>query len=199
MRPFIVEFLGVPESGKTTSIKLIKDLLENEGLKVSVVRESAEMISANIPKGSWESNLWMRLNTLAMILEASYTNTNDLILVDRGNVDASFWGKLYYNEGKCSELRYSVLKKMGCLSERFNSDFVIVLTVDVEEAIRRRGGEGRIVTRKWLEKFKAQLEEFCDEIKGKIIINTTRSCQTELVDKLKKIILDEYNKYCKNQ
>lgn len=41
MRPFIVEFLGTPEAGKTTSVKMLRRSLEEKGYKVGLVRESA--------------------------------------------------------------------------------------------------------------------------------------------------------------
>jgi len=44
MRPFIVEFLGTPEAGKTTSVKMLRRSLEEKGYKVGLVRESAEIV-----------------------------------------------------------------------------------------------------------------------------------------------------------
>lgn len=44
MRPFIVEFVGTPEAGKTTSVKMLRRSLEEKGYKVGLVRESAEIV-----------------------------------------------------------------------------------------------------------------------------------------------------------
>ena len=41
-RPFMVEFSGTPEAGKTTSILTVSKMLENAGYTTEILRESAE-------------------------------------------------------------------------------------------------------------------------------------------------------------
>ena len=43
MRPFIVEFLGTPEAGKTTSVKMLRRSLEEKGYKVGLVSWRRDM------------------------------------------------------------------------------------------------------------------------------------------------------------
>ena len=63
MRPFIVEFLGTPEAGKTTSIKLLRRTIMDQGYRVGTVRESAEIVPDMFETGSIKGNVWMTMNT----------------------------------------------------------------------------------------------------------------------------------------
>ena len=52
-RPFMVEFSGTPEAGKTTSILTVSKMLENAGYTTEILRESAESLPDEIPKGTF--------------------------------------------------------------------------------------------------------------------------------------------------
>lgn len=69
MRPFIVEFLGTPEAGKTTSVKMLRRSLEEKGYKVGLVRESAEIVPDMFKTGSSKGNIWMTLKTAQKLYE----------------------------------------------------------------------------------------------------------------------------------
>ena len=43
-KPFMVEFTGTPEAGKTTTIKNVANKLTNMGYRVSILQESAEKL-----------------------------------------------------------------------------------------------------------------------------------------------------------
>ena len=43
-KPFMVEFTGTPEAGKTTSIRNVANKLLNEGYTVAILEESAERL-----------------------------------------------------------------------------------------------------------------------------------------------------------
>ena len=67
MRPIMVEFTGTPEAGKTTVIERLQKQLEEQGFKVTVIQESAELVPPEFPKGSWDANVWMRTITHSKI------------------------------------------------------------------------------------------------------------------------------------
>ena len=90
-RPFIVEFSGTPEAGKTTTIGTVANMLRNKGYKVITLRESAEMLPEEIAKGTFEGNLWMHMITQSELLRASYSKS-DIVLADRGIIDSYFYG-----------------------------------------------------------------------------------------------------------
>lgn len=172
IRPFVVEFTGTPEAGKTTTIKQIIPLLEASSsvkqngvyymkrAEVRYVREAAEVTPSCIPKGSFDANFWMRAHTVAELFEQLYnTSHNDIIIVDRGIIDAQFFGYKFYTQGLCSKEEHesfiSLIKNKTLLP-----DLLIYLKTSPEESIRRRGGEGRIVTLDWVKNYNDLFEEF---------------------------------------
>lgn len=88
-KPFMVEFSGTPEAGKTTAINAVVNMLERDGYKTIILEESAGKLPVEIPKGIFDANLWMHYITQAGILKACYT-TADVVLIDRGIIDANF-------------------------------------------------------------------------------------------------------------
>lgn len=82
----------------------------------------------------------------------NFYQPNDITLIDRGLYDSKFWGKFFLEKGACSQEQYNTY--MATYEHLcFNSDLVIALTTCPTEAIRRRGGEGRIVTLPFVEKY----------------------------------------------
>lgn len=156
-KPFMVEFTGTPEAGKTTTIRNVANKLADIGYKVSVLQESAERLPSDIPKGTWNANLWMHYQTLSEILRASYLQ-EDIILIDRGLIDSSFYGKKFLWEGSCTKIQYQKFR------EQFIDDlfpnFLIALTVPPEVAIKRRGGEGKLVNVEYLKRYNELFMKF---------------------------------------
>ena len=81
-KPFMVEFTGTPEAGKTTSIECSCETLRSQGYQVSVSKESAESLPEDIPKGTPYANLWMHYRTQSSILKAQFSES-DIVLIDR--------------------------------------------------------------------------------------------------------------------
>ena len=109
-RPFMVEFTGTPEAGKTTAIKNVANNLRNMGYDVIVLEESAEKLPKEIPKGSWYANLWMHYQTQAGLLKAQFFQS-DIVLIDRGLIDSNFYGKKFLWENICTEEEYEKYAK----------------------------------------------------------------------------------------
>lgn len=168
-KPFMVEFTGTPEAGKTTTIKNVANKFASIGYKVSVLQESAERLPPDIPKGTWDANLWMHYQTLSGILQASYFQT-DIILIDRGLIDSSFYGKKFLWEGVCTKVQYQKFRQQF-IDELF-PDFLIALTVLPEVAIKRRGGEGKLVNEEYLKRYNELFIKFY----------STLNCKKTLID-----------------
>ena len=62
-RPFMVEFSGTPEAGKTTTINAVADMLRKNDYKTIILKESAESLPSEIPKGTFDANMWMHFIT----------------------------------------------------------------------------------------------------------------------------------------
>ena len=87
----------------------------------------------------------MRLHTAQSLLQ-SYASNADITIADRGIIDTLFWDYLFFLQGKLSKSQCDTVNNFFT-SLGYLPDFVIILTTSAEEAIARRGGEGRIVTK----------------------------------------------------
>lgn len=187
-RPFMVEFTGTPEAGKTTAIKNVANKLITAGYKVVTLQESAEKLPSEIPKGSWNANLWMHLQTTAEILRASYVDA-DIILLDRGLIDSDFYGKKFLWENEIKEKQYRRFKKQF-IDELF-PDFLVACIVSPETAIKRRGGAGRLVNERYIRRYNELFRRYYDEIVcRKAVIDTGSLSVYEMNDQIFKIIME---------
>ena len=198
MRPFIVEFLGTPEAGKTTSVKMLRRSLEEKGYKVGLVRESAEIVPDMFKTGSSKGNIWMTLKTAQKLYE-EINNVRDIVLVDRGIVDSLSWNYLYAKRGEFSE------EKSKCVENFFEAigvktDFIVALTIPTEESIRRRGGEGHVVNRKFIDEFNREIiGNFLKSVEiDKVLLNTEIKTPVEVHDWLLGAIEESYAKLKEN-
>jgi thymidylate kinase len=158
-RPFFVELLGTPEAGKTTVIRPVANMLEEKGYKVKVLQEAAEQIPVKFPRNSLQENIWIRTKTLLQTLEASVSDF-DIILVDRGIIDTLIWNEIYRQKGELTSELCTQIDLLCNESLKIYPNFCINLFVPVEVAIERRHGEGRIVTRKFVENFNTTVNDF---------------------------------------
>lgn len=192
MRPYVIEVLGTPEAGKTTTIKEVISSLKQKGFKVKYIQESAEILPAEFTKGSIEAHVWMRLHTAMLILHALVSD-NEIILVDRGILDTLFWDSLFFKKGALSKSQLdSVDNFFSNLSLMPN--FSIIFTTSPEEAIIRRGGEGRIVTETFIKNFNDELKSFCDKkiLIPKLEIDTTNMSIESVSLQVENSILQNY-------
>lgn len=96
-RPFLIELAGTPRAGKTTAMRELGRRLGASGLHVELIEESARCCP--IPdKHHPHFNIWTFCNTLTRILAAQYTGA-DVVVVDRGIVDAACWMDWYRETG----------------------------------------------------------------------------------------------------
>lgn len=179
--PFMIEFIGTPEAGKTTTIHRLKDLLLTQKYSVNLVRESAEIVPTSFPKGSTEAHFWMRLTTAKSILENQVSNESDIILIDRGLIDTLFWDTYY---GSIGTMSTSEVSKTNAFFQSIGikyPDLVVYLSTTPEETIRRRGGEGRIVTYSFVKQYNKVLDSFIDSVTCPVFhLDTTNLSQDEV-------------------
>lgn len=189
-KPFMVEFSGTPEAGKTTTINTVANIMRNANYRVIVLRESAESLPDEIAKGTFQANMWMHFITQAGLLKAVHADA-DIALIDRGIVDSEFYGQKFLLEGGCSKDEYEEFERtfLQCLKP----DLFITLMVTPEEAIKRRGGEGRLVNREYVRKYnEAYLEYFRTVQYPKELINTEMKEPSEVSKQVSDIILNYY-------
>lgn len=184
-RPTVIEFSGLPNSGKTTLLQNIAKLCERNNISAIIVQETAELLPKSIPKGSIEQNLWITLETLKKSLELSFMLDVDFVLLDRGFYDQFFWVNMYAD--KDAEYGKFVKDFMEKFSKRYEvlPDYLYIIDVDVEESIKRRMATGEPVTfskQDFLREYKNKFEKFAKGINPKLYIDTTNLSKDEVAN-----------------
>lgn len=188
-KPFMVEFTGTPEAGKTTSIGNVLNNLRSMGYKVELLKESAEKLPREIPKGTWDANLWMHYQTQAGLLKAKFFEA-DIVLIDRGLVDSKFYGKKFLWEGVCTQQEYEKFRQQF-LDELF-PDFLVALMVPPEIAIQRRGGAGHLVNESYIGRYNEMFLRYYEEVTcPKELIDTSSFSVYEMNQKILSVILSK--------
>ena len=160
-RPFMVEFSGTPEAGKTTTINAVADMLRKNDYKTIILKESAESLPSEIPKGTFDANMWMHFITQSGLISALYSKA-DIVLIDRGIIDSEFYGQKFLYDGLCTKAKYDEFKKM--FLQHLKPNLFIALMVTPEESVKRRGGEGRLVNKEYIQNYNEDYLKFFETI-----------------------------------
>lgn len=136
----IIEFTGIPNSGKTTLIRRLKEELPKRyGISVQVQREDAEIVPSDIPKKTWDRNLWITFGQLQSLVEA-YHSDADIVLLDRGFFDAMFWSSFMLEQNITTTNQShgvnNILFQMYYNLD-FHPDYLFLFDTEVEESLRR--------------------------------------------------------------
>lgn len=98
-RPLIIEFSGLPKSGKTRIISILELFLKRNGFKVDVFIERASIAPIRT-KGHLNFNTWVSCASLQGMLEALSKPELDVFILDRGVFDALMWTHWLARTGK---------------------------------------------------------------------------------------------------
>ncbi len=188
----IIEFAGLPKTGKTTVAKSLKEYLSKEkNKKVSVVvsRSSACPIKDKLNP---LFNYWTTVSLMKEYLEANDNNI-DFLIADRGLIDASIWVKLlsdkieyyqYLNEFQA--LKNNFVLDNYLITFFFYSSFEKIIERETERQIISR--KGRIMNNETLASYKKYYDIISPELQdmSKIIeIDTTNIKIKDLNNKIK--------------
>lgn len=184
-RPLVIEFSGLPNSGKTTLLRNINKLCECNNVNAVIMQEPAELLPKIVPKGTIAQNLWITLETLQRSLELTYMADVDFILLDRGFYNQLFWATMY----KEKDAAYSayIADFMEEFAEMYNvkPDYLYIVDVEVDESIRRRMATGEPVTfskKDFLINYKKEFEKFYKKIDSKFYIDSTNLTEQEVAE-----------------
>lgn len=187
-KPFIVEFTGTPEAGKTTVINILYEQLLKKGYKIKIYPESAENTPAFFQKGSIEAKMWMNFDTSKHILEAAFLHDYDIIIFDRGAIDRIFW--IYLDSIYNPEV---ISKKISFKNffKDYPPDLLIAFYIPEDESIKRRGGEGRLVTKDFVSNYNQLFKTFIISYNiNKVIVDTNNKSIEEVVEVVESYILE---------
>lgn len=188
-KPFIVEFTGTPEAGKTTVIHKLCEQLKKIGYSVKIYPENIELLPKTFPKVSTHAAVWVNCDTLKNVLEATFLSDYDIVIFDRGSYDKIFWSYLYFFIDLDIAMKYVPFIN---LYKNYLPDLLITFIVSEEQSIIRRGGEGSVVTKSFICRYNQLLNAFIESITtNKLIVNTENMDIKSVVEHVLKSILKE--------
>jgi thymidylate kinase len=188
-QPFFIELAGTPRAGKTTVLTTLVGMLRDRDLQVETVDESAN--DCPIPDKCHPAfNVWTFCTTLTRVLAAQHTGT-DVVLIDRGIVDAACWMDWYRATGCLTIDEHRAIETFVVhpLWAR-TMNLVLVMKADPAVAMQRDGaGEagrspGQIVNLDTLGQFNASVDRVHDRFSRHyplVSLDTTRMEPAEVL------------------
>jgi thymidylate kinase len=198
--PFMIEFTGSPDSGKTTCIKELDKFLHRHDFRVLMPQEGAEVIR-HIPRTTPEYNLRTGLYALEMVIDYAYGHAYDVVIFDRSIFDPYAW--MMYWEGKellTKEERELIQKffLMRFWVDRIIASFIFVC--EPEEAVRRgqrialseKLGEtsNPEAVRKLIDRYRKMYEELAPTYPQVKLVDTTTMTEGDMVTHIAGITME---------
>lgn len=161
-----VELLGTPKSGKTTLLKNLRGLFNNNELEIFTRRETAEYNP--VEKESKQYDLWMVLELFRNLSEDISNKQGRIVVYDRGIIDRLTWLENAVESGEISRedlSRISGLYNLESIRKEYKPITLGFLT-SPELTVKRKGSEGRYVNLRTLGAYNKILLRSQDRISG---------------------------------
>lgn len=143
LKPYVIEFVGTPRSGKTTTIYNLYDFFKKGGFDVSVIDEfTTSKYYKDVFKK--EIKLLNRWDGNIAILEAVYNELleetkkgKDIILIDRSINDRLIWNHRCFLRGDVNKEEYEKIKRKYVLKSKTLIDFLVITYADSLISLKR--------------------------------------------------------------
>lgn len=141
----VIEFLGMPRSGKSTQIALLKAHFEKTKTHVTVISDREIEKEIKIPiSNAYEYNMAF-FNKIFSKLMAEKKRNTDIVILDRGFYDAMAW---FISEFK---MKHISKEELDQAENYFSSlkqivDIAVMLTIDTKTSIKRHEEKGEVGT-----------------------------------------------------
>lgn len=136
LRPFVVELLGTPKSGKSTLAEAIEHTLKRSDWIVTARPEGATVID-RIKRDTPHYNLETCRYALSEVA-ARMDSEFDLVILDRGLMDGMIWMSYWLAKGKITQEDYdAVVAFYGTALLRDQFDLHVFLVCDPKTAMDR--------------------------------------------------------------
>ncbi|MBU1344048.1 MAG: deoxynucleoside kinase [Proteobacteria bacterium] len=199
-RPLIVEFSGLPKSGKTTVINSLSLFLRRNGIPAAVLSERASTCPIK-NKLHPDFNIWTANMTLSQLLALKQSSQFFVILIDRGIYDSLIWMNLLNNLGKLKSEELKIFETYYLLDRfRKSIDLVIYMECSIEKSLEREfkdlltDKEGSIMNKAFLTDFlsasKQSYRKYSDHFSQIISIDTSEKKTLEGVEEVVSAVLD---------
>jgi hypothetical protein len=135
--PFMIEFTGSPDSGKTTCIKELDKLLHRSDFRVFIPQEGAEVIR-HIGRDTPEYNIRTGLYALNMLMDFTHGHVYDIVIFDRSIFDAYTW-MIYWEDKKLLSSKERETIQNFFLSRLWTDRIILsyIVLCEANEAVRR--------------------------------------------------------------
>lgn len=142
-KPFVIEFMGTPRTGKTTIINNLYDLFIKASIKVSMLEE---FTTSKKYKKEIKPNLKNQYKKIVNFeipryvkeeLECEIKKENDIILIDRSLFDRLIWVDRLHLKGELTKEEYEEYKKEYVPMIKNKIDIIIGTYTDATTAIKR--------------------------------------------------------------
>ena len=140
--PIIIEFAGIPNSGKTTLIHSLEATLRSS-FNIAHFQEAAELVPSYIPKKTWDRNTWTTFKALQDLVAAKHMDV-DIVLMDRSYWDACLWTEYMHTHNMCLTSEYHAMSSILINAKEsfgLQPDHLFLIDVDVEESLQRRANQ----------------------------------------------------------
>lgn len=143
-RPLVIEFCGIPKSGKTTSLNALNTFLKRNGFKTKLLTERASVCPIS-KKTHPYFNIWTMTRSLSELLETIFESGDsiDIILADRALFDSLIWFEWLSNNPTPenphlnSETYQAIVNMVTCEFMTKCIDLVLVFNSTPEKALER--------------------------------------------------------------
>ena len=175
-KPIVIEFAGVPKSGKTTTISQLQALLKRCGFKTEIVIERASVCPIR-DKKHVNFNIWTACTTLAQLLEKTQipprADDPQILILDRGIFDSLCWLRTMETLNRLRPEERKIVQKFLEISDwRERITGVILMTVSSADSMKREqgllpveGGSGSIMNPDVLDKMTKVCRTMATELK----------------------------------
>lgn len=203
----IVEFAGLPRSGKSTCIDAVENYFSRRGIMVRIAREAARARPFRAEERRLEAACWTANYALNTVLAASLgTDSQTLTLQDRGLFDSLAFFRLLKKQ------RPSLRERLSSFEGYFadptwakDVDLVILLDVEPEVAIQRdiashvaeqlhgkdkgfKGLPGLITNKSVLQTLRTCYNEIRVDFRDRFNIKKLDTSQVTMVDMVKQVV-----------
>lgn len=142
-KPYVIEFMGTPRTGKTTAINNLYDFFKKGGFNVSLIDEFTtskrykEELKNNFSKlNTLERNIKIAEYVSEELMEEA-TKRNDIIIVDRSINDRQVWNYRIYNRKDMDEDIYLQLRDKYSQISKVLIDYLVITYTDPLTSLKR--------------------------------------------------------------
>ncbi len=200
--PFIVEFFGNPDSGKSSAIKSAYTKFRRHGFHIKKPLEGAEEISDDIPRSSPEFNVATGVYVVNHLMHLHHLHKHDIVIFDRGIFDAYGQMLRWNKKGKLSD------EHMRMYQDFFTSEFFaprmtlgIAMTCSTDAAMERDARSARTkllgesTNPDAINSMRDATIETYEKLKGRfplVLIDTSNMSLGEVADTVHALLLEKF-------